>query len=158
MAQFKVTRRWANSIADGSNDLFSSDGFQPENGMKIEGLADLYREGQSQTEVLVKLGISRNAYYNACAKSPKFKEAHDEGLLKSEAWWATLGRAGAAGKTKVQPATYIFTMKNRFGWSDKKELTAKVTNIDAMENTTINPEMTPEDAAKIYNAEILNKS
>lgn len=155
---FKVTKKWANSVADGSHEMFDVSGFQPKEGARIAGLADMYREGQSRTEVLAKLNISRNAYNKACAVSAKFKEAHDHGLQKSEAWWMTLGRAGAAGKTKIQPATWIFTMKNRFGYSDKKELTAKVTNIDAMENTTINPEMTPEDAAKLYNAEILKKS
>lgn len=155
---FKPTKRWANSVADGSHDMFNAEGFQPDNGARIKGLADLYREGQSQTEVLAKLNITRPAYYKACEISAKFKEAHDAGLQKSEAWWMTLGRAGAAGKTKIQPATWIFTMKNRFGYSDKKELTATVMSVDAMENTTINPEMTPADAAKLYNAEILKKS
>ena len=155
---FKVTKKWANSIAGGSHEMFDSDGFQPKKGERITGLADLFREGQSLAEVRAKLNISVHVYNKACAVSAKFKAAHDAGLQKAEAWWMTLGRAGAAGKTKIQPATWIFNMKNRFGYSDKKELTATVTSIDAMENTTINPEMTPEDAAKLYNAEILKKS
>lgn len=154
----KITRRWANTVADGTHELFNAIGFQPDTGARIEGLSDLYREGQTLTEVVVKLKISKESYYKCCAISKRFKDAHNEGLRRAEAWWATLGRAGAAGMKKIQPATYIFTMKNRFGWSDKRETTSKITMIDAMESSTITPEMTPEEAAKIYNTEILNKS
>lgn len=154
----KITKKWADSVADGSHEMFAE--MNRKKGPNVEpflGLPDLFREGQSHIEVLAKLGICKDSYYKACTISRKFKEAHDEGLRRSEAWWMTLGRAGAAGQTKIQPATWIFTMKNRFGYSDKRELTAKVST-DSLENNTITPEMTPEDAAKLYNAEILRKS
>lgn len=154
----KITKRWANTVADGTNELFSAEGFQPrEGGAPLEGLSDLYREGQTTTEVVVKLGISKESYYKCCTISKRFKLAHEEGLRRAEAWWSTLGRAGAAGKTKIQPATYIFTMKNRFNWSDKRESTHKI-SVDAIEDAVITPETTPEDAARIYNSEILKKS
>lgn len=153
----KITKRWADTVADGTNPLFKADGFQPKDGIPITRLSDMFREGQSHIEVLAKLGICKESYYKACTISKKFKDGHNEGLRRSEAWWMTLGRAGAAGKTKIQPATWIFTMKNRFGYSDKRELTTKA-GADNLEDTTINPEMTPEDAAKLYTSEILKKS
>lgn len=123
----------------------------------LVSLSDLYREGQTFTEVCVKLGIPKHEYYRACKLSKLFKNEHEYGLMKSEAWWSTLGRAGAAGARKIQPAAWIFTMKNRFNWSDKRELTTKPGDTADIENNTIKPDMTPDEAAKKYNDEVLNK-
>lgn len=154
----KITKKWANSVADGSHEMFVDMNRQKKNGVgPFTGLSDLFREGQTLVEVLTRLGICRESYYKACKVSKKFKEAHNHGIQRAEAWWWTLGRAGAAGKTKIQPATWIFSMKNRFNCSDKRELITK-TGGDSLEDTAITPEMTPDDAAKLYNAEILKKS
>lgn len=154
----KITKKWADGIADGSHEMFAELNIhKSHNAEPYLGLSDLFREGQTHIEVLVKLGICKDSYYKACTISRKFKEAHNEGLRKSEAWWTTLGRAGAAGAKKIQPATWIFTMKNRFGYSDKRELTTKG-GPENLESSIITPEMTPEDAAKLYIAEILKKS
>lgn len=160
----KITRRWANAVADGTHELFDASGFQPRPAKageaappRLENLSDLFREGQTLVEVTTKLGISKSSYYKACALSKRFNDAHKLGMEKAEAWWMTLGRAGAAGKAKIQPATWIFTTKNRFGYSDKQDLVARVSNVENIENNTIKPEMTPDEAAKIYNTEILHK-
>lgn len=153
----KINKKWADSIADGSHELFADlNKAKAAKTPAFLGLSDLYREGQRTVEVLVKIGICRSSYHKACAVSKKFKMAHEEGLRRSEAWWLTLGRAGAAKMKDIQPATWIFTMKNLFGYSDKRELTTK-TGADDLDNATITPEMTPEDAAKLYQAEILRK-
>lgn len=153
----KITKKWADSVADGSHEMYvDMNTKKPNNVEPFLGLTDLYREGQSRVEVRAKLGVSATSYNKACTISRKFKEAHTAGLQRSEAWWMTLGRAGAAGKTKIQPATWIFNMKNRFNYSDKRELTTKAGG-DNIEETTIKPEMTAEDAAKLYQAEILKK-
>lgn len=161
--KFTVTKKWADSVAEGKHELFSAEGFQPqyETGMKsppipITCLAEMYRDGQSQAEVLAKLGISYHMYNKACCLSPKFNLEHEHGLLLSEAWWCGLGRLGAAGKIRIQANAWAFNMKNRFAWSDKRDLTAKPDGGDFSE-TNITPEMTPEEAAKIYHAEILKK-
>jgi len=84
-------------------------------------LADKFRNGESVAEVCLELGICRDSFYKACERSPAFKQAYEVGKQYSEAWWIKLGRVGAAGKVSIQPATWVFNMKNRFNWKDKLE-------------------------------------
>jgi hypothetical protein len=86
------------------------------------GLADRFKEGQSLAEVCMDLGICKESYYKAMELSKKFHDEAKLGLMYSEAWWTKLGRAGAAGKHAIQPATWIFNMKNRFKWTEKAEI------------------------------------
>lgn len=84
-------------------------------------LAERFRGGESVAEVCLELDICRDSFYKAVRISSEFKAAYELGKHYSEAWWTKLGRAGAAGKVKIQPATWVFNMKNRFDWKDKTE-------------------------------------
>ena len=86
-------------------------------------LPAMFDDGESVAEVCKKLGVVKQTFYNWVEKYPAFKKAYEEGLFRSEAWWMELGRNGAAGKEKINPATWIFNMKNRFGWKDRTEHT-----------------------------------
>ena len=86
-----------------------------------EDLPKMFRNGESVAEVCVQLGVSRDSFYYWVNNYPEFKEAYDLGKLHSEAWWSKLGRAGALGERKIQPAVWVFTMKNKFGWRDQPE-------------------------------------
>jgi len=83
------------------------------------GLADKFKDGESLAEVCADIGICFDAYKRAKELSPLFAEADKKGRMLSEAWWTRLGRAGAIGQKPIQPATWCFNMKNRFGWRDK---------------------------------------
>lgn len=85
----------------------------------------LMRAGASLCEVAADLGISEETIHvwKRDGKHKAFSEALASGVSLAQAWWERLGRAGAAGKVNVQPAVWIFTMKNRFEWTDKKEVT-----------------------------------
>ena len=85
-------------------------------------LVDWFAEGQSIAEIACNLGISKESYYKCKKISEKFSDAEKVGLAASEAWWAKIGRAGAVGKVAINPPTWIFNMKNRFDWSDKREI------------------------------------
>ena len=87
----------------------------------VDSLPMMFANGESVAEVCVELNISRQAFYDWSDKYPDFKEAYNEGKMRSEAWWSKLGRAGAAGKVDINPTTWIFNMKNRFSWKDKVE-------------------------------------
>lgn len=87
-----------------------------------ETLPDMFMQGESITEVCVKLGISRDTFYRWMKLYPDFSDAVKIGLEKSEAWWEKLGRAGAAGVTDINPPVWIFNMKNRFKWSDRSDV------------------------------------
>ncbi len=88
-----------------------------------ETLPSLFENGESIVEVAKKLGIGRQTYYDWLEKYPEFKAANEEGLSLAEAWWSTLGRAGAMGKVGINAPVWIFNMKNRYKWTDRQEQT-----------------------------------
>jgi len=108
----------------------------------LEGLPERFAQGQSIEEVCRDMGISRQTFYVWMEKHKQFHDTVKKGLALSEAWWHTLGRAGASGKAQINPAVWIFNMKNRFNWSDRKE--SKI-------------EVTGKDGAPINVASIINK-
>lgn len=84
-------------------------------------LPDMFANGESVAEVCVELDIHKDTFYEWIKKYPAFSDAYKKGLQRSEAWWSKLGRAGSMGQVKIQPATWIFNMKNRFNWTDRIE-------------------------------------
>jgi len=85
-------------------------------------LAAMFKNGESVAEVCAELEICKTSFYKSCDLSTSFMDSYKKGLDLSEAWWMKLGRAGAAGKVDIQPTTWIFNMKNRHNWVDKKEV------------------------------------
>ena len=102
-------------------------------------LPAMFASGESISEVCAELGITRETFGQRKSLHLDFSDAVKRGLELSEAWWTKLGRRGATGKAKIQPATWIFNMKNRFGWTDRVEQVASAT-VDAA-----TADMTPED-------------
>ena len=89
-----------------------------------------YREGNSDAAVQTLLAelrldagtCSANLFNRWLEDEPEFSEVILHGRQLAEAWWTNLGKEVAAGRAKTTPAVWIFTMKNRFNWADKKEL------------------------------------
>ena len=89
-----------------------------------------YREGNSDAAVrslLAELRLEADtcsaALFNRwIEEDAEFADVIDHGRQLAEAWWTNLGKEVAAGRAKTTPAVWIFTMKNRFNWVDKKEL------------------------------------
>lgn len=86
-----------------------------------EFLPAMFERGESVSEVCVALSLSKETFYRWVEEHPEFSNAYKAGLARSEAWWSRLGRAGAAGFVDIQPATWVFNMKNRFSWTDRIE-------------------------------------
>jgi hypothetical protein len=96
-----------------------------------------YREGNGDVAVRallaeMRLSVGACNKYGTMSKRlfdrwyeeiPEFQEVIDNGRTLSEAWWEKLGKDASAGKAQIAPAMWIFNMKNKFGWRDKKELT-----------------------------------
>jgi len=101
-----------------------------------EKLPDMFKNGESVAEVCAELGIWKDTFYNWVNKYPKFSDAYKKGQELSEAWWTKLGRVGSAGKVSIQPATWIFNMKNRFKWTDKQDIDVK----GGLQLFTVSPE------------------
>jgi hypothetical protein len=82
----------------------------------------LFSNGESVTEVCVHLDITKETFFQWVKQYQAFSDSYKKGLELSEAWWTRLGRLGSIGEEKIQPATWIFNMKNRFKWTDRQEL------------------------------------
>jgi len=77
-------------------------------------------EGKSAVEVRHEIGIGRSAWETLLEDSDEFRAAEKDARELCEVWWERSGRtlAMAGGGNS---AIWIFNMKNRFGWRDKKE-------------------------------------
>jgi len=104
---------------------------------------------ESGLEYLSFAGLCRVHYdtlYQWEKDYPEFSEAKKIGKALSFLYWDKLGRDGVKDrehfddegkllfKEKVNPAVYIFNMKNRHGWRD----TAEATGNDAKLNISLN--------------------
>lgn len=89
----------------------------------IERVLELYDDGKSKSQIAKELNVHRDTLYAWMKKYPEFARAVEQGEFRAEAWWTELGRRGAMTKGMVEPSLWIFTMKNRFGWRDAKDMT-----------------------------------
>ena len=79
-------------------------------------------KGYSKDATCAHLKISVDTMYQWIKKNEEFSEAIKEGQLQSLMFWETLGTSGAMGKISgFNSASWIFNMKNRHGWRDKRE-------------------------------------
>ena len=105
-------------------------------------LPAMFANGESVSEVCAELGITKETFFQWEKLHPDFSDSYKKGKELSEAWWAKLGRSGAMGRAKIQPATWIFNMKNRFGWTDRVE------QVVSMDTDATVANMTPEERRK----------
>jgi len=67
------------------------------------------------------VGVSIETLYTWEEKFPEFLDAKKTGQASCLLWWERVGNSMAIGKLKGCLGTYVFNMKNRFGWKDVKE-------------------------------------
>jgi hypothetical protein len=92
------------------------------------------------------LGVSKDTGYEWAKKYPEFAEAKEIGTAKSQMFWeeeAIKGRWGSKD-SQFNSTVWIFTMKNRFGWRDKKEVISSGSVGDLYKDYTL-----PQVEAKI---------
>lgn len=66
-------------------------------------------------------GISVNTFYRLMEDYPDFLKTVKKGKELSYAWWIGAGRTGMNRGKDFNATTYIFMMKNMFGWDKPKE-------------------------------------
>jgi len=87
-------------------------------------LIDFMAQGYSKEATAAHLGISKDTLYAWDKKHKEFSDAIKEGEQQSRLWWEKIGMGGMVGKVPgFNASTWIFNMKNRHGWTDKKEVT-----------------------------------
>lgn len=90
-----------------------------------EQVIEFGKQGMSQTEMQVRLGIHHSTFMAWRDEKPEFSEAINEALRHSQAWWEAKGREATFGGCDGFNATsYIYNMKNRFrhDWRDRHEV------------------------------------
>lgn len=78
-----------------------------------------------------ELGISKDTGYEYVKKYEDFAEAKAIGEAKGQYFWEKIARdclvmPGGKDADKFNAAVYIFTMKNRFNWKEKKEVSGNL--------------------------------
>lgn len=86
-------------------------------------LIDHLESGFSYESFGAIVDTHKDTLYHWELKHPEFFEAKRIGASKSMLFWEKLGTGGAAGRLKgFNAAAWIFSMKNRFKWSDSLTL------------------------------------
>lgn len=83
------------------------------------------QEGASAVEIRCILGIGDSAWETLIEDDPDFHRTVKECKDLCQAWWERQGRKMSSGESDGNATTWIFNMKNRFGWRDKTELTGE---------------------------------
>ena len=88
-----------------------------------EAVIEVMKDGGSKEEACVAIGCTFHTFQNWQEKNPEFLQAVKEGEKASEAWWHRVGRRAVMGEVPgFNGTSYVFNMKNRFGWKDKQEV------------------------------------
>lgn len=87
--------------------------------MLIEHMA----QGLSFTSFGGIIGVPHQYMCEWEKKYPDFKKARAIGDSQSLVFWEKLGKVGIMGKIKsFNASAYIFSMKNKFNWTDRNEI------------------------------------
>ncbi len=86
----------------------------------------LYNQGASDIEIKALISKWRGKFSNdlwdrLMKEDEEFSETISRGKLLSEAWWHKRGRINL-GNADFRHQLWYMNMKNRFGWTDKTEL------------------------------------
>lgn len=81
-----------------------------------------YEEGYADVEICKDLRISFREFERRIKEDELFAQLVEIGRLFSKAWWLTQGREHLRDRS-FNFSLWFATMKNRFGWADKVEMT-----------------------------------
>jgi len=79
-------------------------------------------KGLSFASFAADVEVNEDTLYEWSKRHPSFSEAKSHGRMRSMKFWEELGIKGAKGEgTGFSAAGWIFNMKNRFSWVDKRD-------------------------------------
>lgn len=90
-----------------------------------EKAIELLKQGASIEELGLELDCGYTTIYRWMDEHEEFRGAIKKGREYSEGWWKKRGRTDLEND-KFNSTLWYMNMKNRFGWADKKEVTATV--------------------------------
>ncbi len=75
------------------------------------------------------ISVDRDTLYEWVKTRPEFSDAKKVGIEKGRLFWERISILAVAGKVPGFNATaWIFTMKNRFEWKDRQEVSGETTH------------------------------
>lgn len=84
-------------------------------------------QGYSFESFAAVIGTHRDTLYEWCDKHEEFSDARKNAQMVSQYFWEKIGVAGMLGKLPgFNTGVWVFNMKNRFNWTDKREDTSKL--------------------------------
>lgn len=94
---------------------------------------DFMTFGYSKEAFCGRIGIAKDTLYKWDKKHKEFADAIKKGEAKSLLFWEKMGIEGATGNISgFNPSTWIFNMKNRFNWRDKRDITSDDEKIEGI--------------------------
>jgi len=89
-----------------------------------QSMEDYAKEGKSELSIRINVlnGICHETWERLIKEDETFSETVKRCRALTQDWWEEVGRKGAVGEQDINPTTWIFNMKNRFGWADKRQL------------------------------------
>jgi hypothetical protein len=85
-------------------------------------ICDAAQNGASAVELRCLLGVSKDAWNTLKEDSEEFSTTVNKAHDLCQVWWERAGRKMAVGETHGNATTWIFNMKNRFGWGDRQQI------------------------------------
>lgn len=85
-------------------------------------MIEMGKEGCSDVEIRAELGISDDLWYRWIEEDEEFSRTAKKAKAACHAKWEQFGRKMSFGQVEGNPTTWIFNMKNRFGWRDKQDI------------------------------------
>jgi DNA-binding XRE family transcriptional regulator len=86
-----------------------------------EQIIEFMAQGYSKEAFAGKIGVAEHTIYNWLKKQKSFLQATKKAEAKCRLFWEEMGIEMALSGSGNATA-WIFQMKNRFGWRDKKEI------------------------------------
>jgi hypothetical protein len=84
-------------------------------------LIDHMKEGLSFESFGAIVDCCKDTLYLWLREYPEFFDAKKRGTLHSQLWWEREGKRGMWGGKQFNCGSWIFNVRNRFGWHDKHE-------------------------------------
>ena len=79
-------------------------------------------EGLSYESFCGVIGVARSVIYDWERQHPEWKESKAVAFDHCQLFWERIGINQATGDCRGSSASWIFSMKNRFKWTDRQEV------------------------------------
>jgi len=91
-------------------------------------LIEMMAQGKLDVQIYAEWGISKQAFYKWLNEHEELKEAHEVGLAKCEAYYASAAQRALEDRDDKGFKYFIAIMNNKFGWEKGAPKEASTTN------------------------------